>query len=262
MRAAPLVLLAAVLLAGCSLPAGGGGDSTPTTVTPAAVPNETTPLNLGPPVDAGDSLAPVVDAHRDALEGEPFTYRATYRGPFPSDPTDPRNVTVEGFVGRNRTTYYLRADYGDDVYRQWSNGSVFVSLRTTEDTRRGGVGRPALPGDSQAERLAESYLFRAQGTTVTEVVREGERYRISAEVDPDTRASMFDESWVPNASVHLIVGTDRRIRSYRLDYTVVHNGTRVRGVEEYVYETGPGLALPQPAWVDNVLANNTDRQNT
>lgn len=277
MRAA--LVVAVVLLAGCSALSGGGGSDGVETVTPVP---EVTPEERYPP---GVSERGVTDAeflasvHSDQLAERSFTLTSVR--------------TVNGSDATTRSGLHIRVAYdGNDSYHAWaatagpdgpvflgeppasaefwSDGETYLRKLTRENETRYDrlrPGRQRVPGPRYWTRTAAfgdrgGSAIRTYQQVLSSFVFEVERgatvdgtptYRLVSVDRTDDAFAPSEMTAVRNASAELTVTSRGFIRSAELRYEGTVDGERVVVDRRIEYERVGETTVGRPAWDDRAL---------
>lgn len=252
-RFAPLAVLALLVLSGCSTPLGGGS-TTETSVTPAAVPEDRSVDQWHPDIESGDSMGSLLESHRSVLNGS--TYRFTFRhtGFVPGFENRTANYSTVGFVGANRSQYLLEDRWDGGHWAQWSNGSVTLRHFQNETTLNTSVVPPSEPRLS-IESLRDLESTMRDGT-VESVSETADGYLVTG--TPDANLFPAQENLTverARVSAHFTQGgfVDR----YEFRFTVrTREGTSHSGTDRVTFDL-QAETLPRPDWVERAFTNQS-----
>jgi hypothetical protein len=278
---AVLVLVLAVVLAGCGMPfTGGDGGTTSPSVTPAPVPtDEPTPTpvpQLAPGLDGTGVTDPfaLAEAHASVLDGTAYTVQTNVTVRY-ANGTVYTQQSTDSQLAANRTRYYVvnevagaRIGGGQAGTSLYSDGErVFVARtsagRTTYRIARGVDREPAPPGELLSgdeagdERIYS--LFTAVETRIAdETSRNGTtRYRIvganvTGEADPGSRYG--DPR---NVTAHATIDSRGLVNEYRLRYEGAVDGANVTVVRRARYIDVGSTTVERPPWYEAAIRNVT-----
>jgi hypothetical protein len=275
----PVVLAAAVVLAGCSGLALGG-DETPTqTVTPAPVPtDEPTPTPM-PQLAPGFSGEGVTDAfalgeaHVAALDDTSYTMKENFSVTYRNG-TDYRQYGIVARLAANDSRYYVsRRSSGPQIYSNrtvgysvWANGTRVIRAQTvngsTTYTVPRGADREPLPpnrvGFAPTNREQIYGLFSSVETDVTDREQRNGTTVYRVEATNVTNPTAFERArWQSPRNFTMVAHIDSRglVRQLRVNYTATVNDSTVRVHRRVRYMDLGNTTVERPPWYDEAIAN-------
>lgn len=283
----PGVLAAGMLvLAGCSGFAPAGGPPTGT-ATPAPVPSPPPSPSPSPSATPETSLPPgVVDGrvadpgafaggHRDVLANAAYAVRVAKHTRYANGTTRSHVVSTTR-VSRDGLRYVRIVDTGRGTTHRLFENATQVVVYAEGDER---YVRAYTAGDSQSDNgTAVRYvrvdrdpfghprfsgqLFELLASMELRVSRmrlaNGTMYRVrsTALVLPFTLAGVLDAddgATVENASLRALVAPSGLVREYRLNYTLLTDGTVVHGTRSVRYRNFGSAVVRRPAWYEEAV---------
>ncbi len=282
-RAAAATLAALILLGGCS---GLAGDDS-ARPTPAPVPTD------APATESQRSLAPGVGpsgqtdplalslAHDRIVANRSVTVRFERVRRYPNGSLHSRRVRLVR-ASANRTRLLSRFENdgpGATYFREGGSVTVFTDgTRLLQRTRRGDTVSygglppsryragtapviPYLPGGGRVY-----VVFASVRTRLASVERSGgvERYRVESvrATGPAGLAGSEQVDAVRNLSVTATVTSAGLVRSYRLEYIGIENGTPLRITTTVSYRAVGSTRVERPPWYDRAVAALERRNET
>lgn len=246
MRTVPaLVLIAVVLLGGCSMPFGGSG-APAESVTPAPVPTQPAPVEVGGDFD------PLLSAHRAALNETAYTFQARYF--LPTGPEEENRSIAEGYFGSNDSRFLLWISRPTVESASWSNGTVLAGFqnRTEDGQRHYSLRREpprALPDVTRALIAPE-----LRAAVVTKVVDRKRGYVVHGRIRQDDEGDdPFDR--YQNGTVVVRVAPSGLIQRFELRTPAADGPITVTFAR-----TTAGL--PRPDWVDTAIDREANESRT
>jgi hypothetical protein len=279
-KSIPAVLLvAAVVLAGCSGLAFGG-DGTPTqTVTPAAVPtDEPTPTPV-PQLAPGLTGQGVTDAfalgeaHVAALDDISYTMQENFSVTYQNG-TEYRQRGVVAQLAANDSRYYVsQSIFGSQIYSNrtivnafWSNGTRVLRARmlngnTSYYPLRSADREPRSParigfGTTNREQIYR--LFSSVEMHVTDREQQNGTTVYQVEATNVTNPTAFEgikRQNPENLTLVAHINSEGLVREYRLNYTAMVNGSPVRVSRWARYTNLGNTTVERPPWYDEAIAN-------
>lgn len=259
-----LLLVALVVLAGCSLPTDGG-TATPDRVTAAPVPEATArPGVLAPGVTEAGVTDPgrLAAAHARTLEATSYTVNQTLVQRWTNGTLRSRYVTVARF-GAEPGRFDARLEQVDRengqlrtrrVHRYGDGERVYIATTEGNDTDyrllRYPDGAPRDPTDVYLRNLtnvlAVERVFTLVPTDTTGTFTEnGTRFVRVESTAPTTILPLR------NVTVTATVAESGVIRSYRVRYDVTREG-ELRATVALRYSNVGTTAVTDPPWLDRV----------
>lgn len=292
-RLGAVLLAAALVLAGCNLPASDGGASP--SPTPTAPPTDTpTPTETpGKPPDVGVSATGVDDptrlayAHSLQLVEQSFALldRTTVRD---ANGSVVYRRTVRARVGEDHLTYvanrtsrsaegapaWVLQPYPDEPRRveTYANATTAVQRARTQDGPRvrvfgsPGAGGPPISSNRYLRQMTVVLLFgevdsrvsevrREEGTTVYVLTADGGSYTHGTTFFPGNREGRI-------RSFRALVTAEGLVREVELTYAVAHNGTTFAVTRHIAFSELGTATVDRPRWVDDALANASTATET
>lgn len=257
--AARLVLVGAVLLAGCSGFLGAGEPNRTDTLTPVDVPaGSPSSTPAGGRVDPFD----LASHHGAVLANRAVTVTERRTERF-ANGTTRRQRTAVRYAG-DGSRYYLNetlrgavpvlSDSPEGRYELWANASVGVTVLRTDDGARYDLDPPGRRDVARFERLYlllrtfdRAGLDRRRVDDGSAVVLRGTR---PTAPDAPDRRGVRD---LRNLSFVVRVDEDGLVRRYRLTYTGVVDDEPVTVAERVSFGDVGSTTVPRPDWVDAAL---------
>jgi hypothetical protein len=278
-KSIPAVLLvAAVVLAGCNGLAFGGDETPARTVTPAAVPTDEptpTPVPQLAPGLTGQGVTNAFalgEAHVAALDDISYTMQENFSVTYQNG-TDYRQRGVVAQLAANDSRYYVsRSTLGPQIYEDgtvvysvWSNGSRVIRAqrvnRSTTYSMPRGVDREPVRPRQLINPANREQIYRLFGSVETRVTDREQRngtmvYRVEAtNVTNPTAFERFKRQNPENFSMVAHIDSEGLVREYRLNYTATVNGSPVRVNRRARYTNLGNTTVERPPWYDEAIAN-------
>jgi hypothetical protein len=279
---AVLVVLALVVLAGCSSFGGVSTTRQPFDVADAETSSATTsePVER-PPVIAFDPVADtapdafdLVDAHYGALEGRSYTVTYEREQRYANGTLFSSDEWTTTFApDRSRYVQNRRSTLGNwTVHRQlYANGSAVWSWSRFNDTTEPTIrlvqsprGDPVPPANVAVRAVPSALQSGLAATNVTDVraldtIPSGVNEPVFLVTANETAtANPFGDRTL-SVSMLLIVTEEGRIVEYALETTFVEDGKRFSAATRVQFLGVGRVGVDEPAWVPNGSSTNDSR---
>lgn len=207
--------------------------------------------------------AALLAGHREALVDEQVRVSRELRARTDADERQGRLLRRErARIGGERTTYYRSVDDGTatDDRAVWSNRTVSVTETVADGTTQYSVGPPVAFSVTGAVGPAGRELRDVlAGLGEARVDYQNRWYVVAADSVADPGLVVFGDpdraDAVANVSAELLIDRAGIVRSVRIEYRTVGNGTRVVERLEYNdgFRSGP---ISEPSWVAATLEDD------
>lgn len=276
---AVLVVLALVVLAGCSSFGGVSTTRQPFDVADTETSSATTtePVDR-PPVIAFDPVADtapnafdLVDAHYGKLQGRSYTVQYEREQRYANGtPLSSDEWTTTFGTDRSRYVQDRRSTLGDwSVHRQlYANGSAVWSWSQFNDTSEPTIrlvqsprGEPVPPANVAVRAVPSALQSGLAATTVTDVraldtIPSGVNDPVYQVTANETATSNPFGDRTLSVSMLLIVTEEGRIVEYALETTFVEDGQRFHAQTRVQFRGVGRVSVDRPAWVPENSSTN------
>lgn len=272
MDRALIVLLAVVLLAGCSGLSTVGEDTTTMTPAPVPSPSETaTETNILPPGVTGNGVTNVdllADAHQRAILNRSYTWNARRVVLNQSDGGRTGDDVRQTAHVENEMTYSYWTNHQtiwrDGRPRQLGNFMTYagptggyVRYKHTEANTQYRSFQPPparVSVGGNAMSAIEQYL-QVEAATLSKIRTED---TLLYELRGNGTQAVVDSGTVTNYTVRALIKPDGFVRSLDVRYQRRDNGQRQVVEFTYSYESLGETTVDRPAWVDREWGAHTE----